>query len=659
MDPFVAQAVSYTQIEVTWNEPSGNWTGFRVVRNRNGAAVNENDGTVVYSAAQPATGGGFTDFVSSPGWYYYTAYVYNADNSAWEQAAVAWALLPEDHGTLDSMWSAIPDHYQKVRDDTAGYSPANYAANPAIYLGAFGAVDNLQFKSFVGVFAYGMDILRTQSKTILWGRDPSRMHSERLALLADQFGYEIERSVPPEAVRNLVRNLALLYRIRGTKRGIEELAALATGWQVDVNMGPNLMLSEDQANFVNPQVPDWDKNSKYYLVNPISSLPDRVKFNGNYFVAVADSFNVSPPNSGNNASWNQSVTVEENIEKINQRTLNVSTWEAVAYGFEGPLTTATATHIGRGVTDPTDGAVTNTNALGVKNTTASTRDITLQSVPWDATNLSTFDREVTLQSVVPVPYVASTYVSGTKYAQGEAVIYNGISYEALRPTTGLPTGADWKALGYDKRARLSLSMYAHGPFTGSAGTGGLTTTPFVLAFDVNGDLVFSTLLDSGTVTNVNYDSFNKAAALNAGKALDLGGKTFGTVAGTWSQGWDDGNGYYYPANASQALAGVSTTLADGTVGVTFDSVGARPMGILFRYSNSTNYWRVSATKLTKVVAGAATDVATHSTPFAAGDRMNVVLNGSSITVKRNGASVATATDAFNSTATIHGIVVEP
>jgi hypothetical protein len=39
--------------------------------------------------------------------------------------------------------------------------------------------------------------------------------------------------------------------------------------------------------------------------------------------------------------------------------------------------------------------------------------------------------------------------------------------------------------------------------------------------------------------------------------------------------------------------------------------------------------------------------------------MNITLNGSTITVYRNNVQVSTATDAFNSSATVHGCIYEP
>jgi hypothetical protein len=68
-------------------------------------------------------------------------------------------------------------------------------------------------------------------------------------------------------------------------------------------------------------------------------------------------------------------------------------------------------------------------------------------------------------------------------------------------------------------------------------------------------------------------------------------------------------------------------------------------------SNSTNY------QLYKKVAGTFTALKTIAVTPVIGDVLKVVLSGSTITPYINGVAQAAATDAFNSTATKHGIGV--
>jgi hypothetical protein len=102
--------------------------------------------------------------------------------------------------------------------------------------------------------------------------------------------------------------------------------------------------------------------------------------------------------------------------------------------------------------------------------------------------------------------------------------------------------------------------------------------------------------------------------------------------------------------------------ANGTLQVTLKSSGQQ--GMMFRGSgtNNTSAWvffkdAAGAYFLKKRTAAGAytTIVSVSGITGAAGDVLTVILNGSSITCKVNGAVAATTTDAFNSTATRHGM----
>jgi hypothetical protein len=145
----------------------------------------------------------------------------------------------------------------------------------------------------------------------------------------------------------------------------------------------------------------------------------------------------------------------------------------------------------------------------------------------------------------------------------------------------------------------------------------------------------------------------------AGRATDDEQSTWVNKDGQWTVGGLAGGSVWPTVPATRSLA-VLTGPANTLLGVTLlTNPATASEGLVFRYSNDSNYWQVTQTVLRKKVAGSWTTVATHSTPFAPLDRMTALLNGSSITVYQNGDNVvSTATDAFNSTATLHGIVCE-
>jgi hypothetical protein len=110
--------------------------------------------------------------------------------------------------------------------------------------------------------------------------------------------------------------------------------------------------------------------------------------------------------------------------------------------------------------------------------------------------------------------------------------------------------------------------------------------------------------------------------------------------------------------------------ADETTQLTVTTTGGiSGAGIAFRVDpafdfstpSTINFWFFviagTHTFLYKIVANSFNQIGTWS-GGAAGDVLAVVTSGASITVKRNGSTVATVTDSFNSTATDFGIYTE-
>lgn len=161
--------------------------------------------------------------------------------------------------------------------------------------------------------------------------------------------------------------------------------------------------------------------------------------------------------------------------------------------------------------------------------------------------------------------------------------------------------------------------------------------------------------------NIYFDSFtNGWGSTLTGTAPEVAnGQVWSSVTGGFtSDGFLDGT--VHPTTAGTRSIATITAQSDCQVAVTFKTgpESTFTQGIVFRESNSTNYWRAGRQTLRKFVAGTPTTVGTYSTAFKDLDRMTVVLNGSSITVLRNGVSVLSVTDSFNSTATNHGLIYE-
>jgi hypothetical protein len=150
------------------------------------------------------------------------------------------------------------------------------------------------------------------------------------------------------------------------------------------------------------------------------------------------------------------------------------------------------------------------------------------------------------------------------------------------------------------------------------------------------------------------DLFNRA-----NNASSLGTADTGQVWSALAETWQIlANQASMATQVSNGVAVVPTAVANCTVGVTA-TVAGTDNGVVGRATDINNYWRFifeSGTWfLQKTVAGARTTVNSIAGVSANNDRIELVMNGNILTGKVNGVAILSATDAFNASATSHGI----
>ena len=143
-----------------------------------------------------------------------------------------------------------------------------------------------------------------------------------------------------------------------------------------------------------------------------------------------------------------------------------------------------------------------------------------------------------------------------------------------------------------------------------------------------------------------------------GRTTDDQQSEWAVPTGAFQQGGYEG-GVAWPTTPGTRSVALISGAADGQVGVTLRSspLSTHTQGLVFRYSDDSNFWSANRTRLAKKVAGTWTVLVTYATAFADNDRIVVTMNGSAIHVYRNAGAVAVAsvTDTFNDTAILHGI----
>lgn len=658
VNPFDANPSGYGAIRVTWHSPAGSWNNIRLLRSRQGYSVDESDGDILIDSVSPVDH--YLD-QNLPGgaWYYYTIFIKGTDG-VWNRAGATSSMVVTkawgDTGHADLMWERIPQYFRYVRRNNAAvtdeyfFAPSNDAAllNPDLY-----DQENQHLRAFLDVLGWGLDWLHNYQTSLLWANDPKAAHLSDVDRLARELGIEFEYGVPAAVMRSKVANAALLARRRGTVDGLKDVAALSTGWDVDITLSPNLMLNRDQSEFANPIFNEWNPAINY-------AAGQKVQYEGRIFTAkTGGAYGLAqrPPETGTNSNTWWTVTTDTDVTTLHRPdTQGVVTWKGYTNG-----TTAKVLSLAVGVSDPISGQNQESNALALRNTegVASTYDV------WGAANVVgdtvvTPRQKIVIGQGVPIPRPL-VWDPTVEYDLGTLVQRDGGTYKAIGTTYGNDPATSptyWQKVGFDNRPTLAYSFYGHGPLTGSSG--GVSVTPGLAFFDHQGKLIIDQVVANPLTTFV-FDSFNHTWG-----SPDFGGNPWATTGGSWTTEsigrGDDFVAYPLGGTGKATLAVPSGLLTTYRVSVTFAKapVPGRTDSLAIRYVDSNNYMRVTRTKVQKRVAGTLSDVATLSGSIKDGDRVTVSINDTANTfvVYRNGLQVASGALSGGSAPYRHGMMVE-
>lgn len=205
-----------------------------------------------------------------------------------------------------------------------------------------------------------------------------------------------------------------------------------------------------------------------------------------------------------------------------------------------------------------------------------------------------------------------------------ATVTSGVTYNDTGLTNG--TTYSYTVSAYDAQNNESAQT--------AAVTGVPTVAPTVRQADTfnraNSTTTLNPASDGGTWTS---DPVAAVAGISTNAALIVSGGGF----------------------SLQDFVRESSSVFNCTISADFPTVGTEA-GLCFRYVDTANFWYVTNLGLAHKVGGTVVTYSGNSTNFVSGDHMDVVCNGSSVIVKRNGAQVNSGVDSTSTaTATRHGI----
>jgi len=298
--PFTAQAVgteimtvpgsaSEQVVVLSWTEPTGPYVDFRLLRNRYGFPVDENDGAILLDSETLGTtpGDQYVDGQVIPGTYqYYGIYILIQLQSGqvWYRAGLTCVLTVGNYASTEWIYNKFPEYFKIINTSDLTSSIVGTCADN---------LGNPYIGQFLSIFGWGIDYLQTQLAVAGQVNNPQVIPINYLANLAATLGFPFYPEMPSSVLRNAISNQAALVQQRGTLEGIEAMIEQLTGWGADVWVGYNQLLEEDQSHFTDPVYTPWSALISY-------DDAELVSYNGFVFTsAAAGNFGNAPFLNGN------------------------------------------------------------------------------------------------------------------------------------------------------------------------------------------------------------------------------------------------------------------------------------------------------------------------------------------------------------------------
>lgn len=234
--PVDAQAVDYGKLLVSWRTPTGSWSRLRLVRDSFGYPPTPDSGAILVdtAAGDPVVSYLDTDPLLSPEQFYYYSVFVRADiDGLWRRAGDTTGLMVRDWGYSSRLFQLTPTVH---RNKDAEQAP-------------FRVHQKGPLERFLTLFGFALDNIRTEYETLKQLNDPTQVAGGLLPAMSKQWGFGFETELGMRLSRLQLRNAVHLYKLKGTRLGVEGVVSVLTGWAPVVDHGRNLMLDQNEASF--------------------------------------------------------------------------------------------------------------------------------------------------------------------------------------------------------------------------------------------------------------------------------------------------------------------------------------------------------------------------------------------------------------------------
>ena len=246
-EPFIATAVNYTQVQLTWVEPTGEYTKARLVRSNDGFPETAEDGAIIWEWSEGETFlssflDGETSPVASGKFIYYRIWLQLLDGT-WLNVGDSYTLVPIEHATLAPNKSELVSSKNKLLDILPRiYTTASESRTDEVS-------PDSDLAKFLDAFSFELDRSLTYADLLLPLESWKFVGPEILSLQSLQAGLPLEQYLATKQQRRLANRANFIYQNKGKESGIEAYVESLTGFAPDVTTSPNILLTPQDSSF--------------------------------------------------------------------------------------------------------------------------------------------------------------------------------------------------------------------------------------------------------------------------------------------------------------------------------------------------------------------------------------------------------------------------
>lgn len=249
VEPMTVLVLDFTRVYIQWQTPQGVFSRVRLVRNQAGFPETAEDGVIIFD--EFATEGNVSrsyivdgednpesiPFV--PGRQAYYRFFIFTDEKVWRNAGSITVVIPSNHSTQEQFMNTIPRVFT-----TAEQSP-------------LGAIDtNSALYSFMGGLMFAQEEAMTYLDLLRPLHTGLETPYQLLAAYRSNYGLTPEPALPIKNQKRLIREALYMYSRKGTKLALGTYIESLTGYNPDLTVSSNLLLSVQDSTFYN-SIGNW------------------------------------------------------------------------------------------------------------------------------------------------------------------------------------------------------------------------------------------------------------------------------------------------------------------------------------------------------------------------------------------------------------------